>query len=121
MTSTTAKNISMRVLYFTAIAGALWLWSLGPIYGIWILGVLLSAGAFFACRRQGWLLLFVVPLSVFVFLFGFEDGSFKLHGISELYKNQTVFFHLVAALLVVWAGSLFGAVKWWASKRKSQA
>ena len=118
MKSTTAKKIAARVLYFASIAGALWMYSLGPIYSIWIFGVLLSGGAFFACRHQGWLLPFVIPLSVFVFLLGFEDGSFGLRGVSDLYENQTVFFHFVAALLLVWASSVLGAVKWWTTKGK---
>lgn len=63
-------------------------------------------------------MLFAIPLSVFIFLLGFEDGSFKLRGIAELYRNQTVFFHFAAALLLVLAGSVFGAVKWWTAREK---
>lgn len=111
MQSRRLKNIAVRIVGFGALVALLWLWSRGPIYGIWIFGLLLGVGAFLACRRQGWLFVFVLPLSFVAFLFGVEDGSFKLRGISELYENRAVFLHFVAALVLVWSASLIGALK----------
>jgi len=70
------------------------------------------------CQRQGWLLLFVIPLSFVIFLLGFEDGSFALRGISEIFENRTVFLNFAAALVLVWGASLIGAIIWWGIKSK---
>ena len=118
------KNVALRTVEVGILAIfiwlLLWLLSQGPIYGIWIVGIIVSVITFLVCRYHGWLFVFVLPLSFVFFLFGIEDGSLKVQGISELQANRVMFLHFVAALVLMWTASLIGTIVWWRTSVKSK-
>ena len=120
MRTIATKDIALYVATLSSVVAALWLWSRGPIYGIWIFSSLLSIGTYLVCRRNGWLVLFVVPLS-FLFLFpGFEAGSPKLQGIRDLGEYRTILFNILGALFVVWGAAVWGTINWWRATGKQR-
>ncbi len=88
------------------------LWSNIPYFGLLFSASMLAAGSFIACRFQGWLVIFVIPISFCFLLLGFEDGSFDLQSYQlRSYTITSVAFLL--SIVMISISAISGAIIWY--------
>ncbi len=88
------------------------LWSALPCFGILFTTALLAVAAFIACRFQGWLALFVIPMSSGILVFGFGDNNAGEQ--TALCSDKSML--LILGSIVISVAGITGAVRWYRNK-----
>ena len=104
----------------TALAVALLLlalWSNIPYFGLLFSASMLAVGSFMACRFQGWLVVFVIPISFGFLLLGFEDGSFNLHS-KQLHSSTLTSVVFISSIVIISISAITGAIIWYRRNNK---
>ena len=93
------------------------LWSRFPHFGLLFTALLLAVGSFMACRSQGWLVIFVIPISFSLLLLGFEDGSFNLQT-NKLHSSALTSIMFITCNVLISISAITGSIIWYRRNNK---
>jgi len=112
-----SKDIKSTIAAIAVVLLLLALWSSVPYFGLLFSASMLAVGSFMACRLQGWLVVFVIPISFAFLLLGFEDGSFNLQ-INQLRSTKLTSFAFISSIGIISIGAVIGVIVWYRRNNK---
>ena len=106
------KDIKSAILALSVVFLLLVLWSNITYFGLLFSASLLAVGSFLACRSQGWMVIFAIPISFSFLLLGFEDGSFNLQS-NQLFTFTITSIIFLLSIVIILISAITGSIIWY--------